>query len=190
MNQEIVARGKTEDLALIAKALTATRNKRSLGDRNLIGHVGKFRRSGVLHYTVTGEIEPDYNQDKFYGVGLNDMLNMLLAAIPGVVEDNMRPACAVLLEVQRADLAGRQLQRVVWTDSDDAAHTITIPEIKAALTRVENLKEKAGRVTAEFAKQIKTTRRQRGAVQIESAEFEVEKPSNVVGEASLETLEG
>ena len=186
MGQIIETRGNTQDLALIAKALTAKRDGISMADRGNITQTGKFRRAGTLHYVVTGEIAEDYDQEKFFGVKLDDLLNMLIAAVPGIVENHMRRACAILTEIHRARVEERRLRPAEYYDPDTGLVTVEVSDIKAATERVEKLRDKAAEITKEFAKSIKVTRTQAGAVTIKEAKFQVEKITRVAGDASLE----
>ena len=169
--------GNKEDFALLAKAFVAKRGGKSLADRDNIQRTGKFIRKGTLSYELHATVNPDYEQHKFWGVGLDDLLNMLIASVPGIVEDNMRVAAAIIIEQKRSDMEGRPIQATCYTDSEGVEWILTTQYIREAMERVKNLRDKAAEVSKEFAAVLKTKKKQRGAVQIESVELTLHKLS-------------
>jgi len=169
--------GNKEDFALLAKAFVAKRGGKSLADRDNIQRTGKFVRKGTLSYELHATVNPDYEQHKFWGVGLDDLLNMLIASVPGIVEDNMREAAAVIIELKRADMEDRPVQDIAYNDTSGREWILTAGYILEAQKRVEKLRDKAAEVSKEFAAVLKTKKKQRGAVQIESVDLTLHKLS-------------
>jgi hypothetical protein len=175
--KDITVTGNKEDFALLAKALTATRDGKSLSDRDNIKRTGKFIRRGTLSYELHAEVKEDYEQQKFWGVGLDDLVNMLLAAVPGVVEDHMRDAAAILVEQKRAEMENRPMRDIHVVGSDGENYVIAVSLAEKMIERANKLKSKAAKVAKDFAQEIKTTRQQRGAVQIGTVNLVLHKQS-------------
>lgn len=165
--------GDREVLVLLAKALTSKRGGATPSDRKHLTIVGDFCHKGTLEYDLTGKVGKDYEKDTYYGVGLDNMLNVLMAVIPGFVEDYMRKACHIALELRKAELEEREVQDSHWVDEKGTHHPLTAQEILDVKAKVEKRIEQAKETVAPFAKVIKTTRPAAGRVDLKDVTLKV-----------------
>lgn len=165
-------------LVYLGKVLSQQVKKKSLSDRLRDARplpVGEHDVEGTIHFSLHADVGEDYETDRFTGVKLDAVLTWIMATVPGFMEDRLREAAAICIEVERAKLQGRNVRMVVWQDSEGNDHKVTAKEIKKKQKQVLAWADKAQETLAPFAKVIKTTVPAKGRVEVSEVKIKVEQ---------------
>jgi hypothetical protein len=172
-----MARGAVYSVAVEDKALLLFLQK-ALGSKaaanpikGLEAQPGPFDVQGTFSVRLSGSVGESYDQDKYYGVEIDELFNILIASLPGFMENTMRKACAIAVEIKRASIEGRSVRDSQWTAEDGEIHFLFAEEIIKASTRIEEMKERAKQAIAPFSEAIKVTRPAAGPVNVEIIEI-------------------
>jgi len=168
--------GDRQLLVYLTKVLTAKTAGKTLGDRIREEEplpVGKHDVSGTIQFSLTANVSEDCETDRFKGVGLDEVLTWIMATVPGFMEDKLRKAAAIVIEIKRAEMEGRKIKATTWTDENGKVHKILVREIKAEQARVQAWKERAQETMAPFAKVIKETVTAKGRVSVSNVDVKV-----------------
>jgi len=174
-NQQISGDRK-QDLVFVGKVLASQSKGKSLSDQireELPLPVGESHVSGVIEYSMDVKIGEDYETDRFKGVKLDKVLSWVVATSPGFLEDNLRRAATVCVELDRASDEGREVHDVTWFDAKGESHTIKADEVKAEAQRVTAWEKRANDSIAPFAKCIKETVKAKGRIDLDNVELRV-----------------
>jgi hypothetical protein len=156
-------------LIFLQKALSSASKSNPIKD--LVARPGKFDVTTQIEVRLSGEVGQDYEKETLYGVELNTFFNVLMASLPGFVENNMRKALSIALELKQAEVEERPVRNSQWTDEDGEIHFLFAEEVELARDRVEAMKDRAAAAIAPFSKCIKTVRPASGRVDVEIVEI-------------------
>lgn len=122
--------------------------------------------------------------ERFFGVSHNDMLDLAIGFF-GCTEDHYRRLAAGCIERKRAELEDRDIQDVVYQDSEGNDRTLTAQEIVEAIERAEVRKERM-ETDAEkpaFSELVKKKVPQRGRIEVAyvGAKARIAKPEELRG---------
>lgn len=176
MSKQTTITGDEQLLVYLGKILSAKSKGKTLGDRIRDEHpipAGEHDVQGVIEFSLHATVGDDYKVDRFKGVGLDEVLTWIMATIPGFMEDKLRKAAAIVIELKRADMEGRKPKATAWTDENGKVHKITVKEIKAEQEKVEAWKERAQKTLAPFAKVIKERVDAKGRLSVSDAQVKV-----------------
>lgn len=130
---------------------------------------GPFDEKVVVTVHCRGSKGEDVGEvDRFFGVSHNDLMDYAIGFLPGFTEDNYRRLAAGCIEVKRAELEEREVQDVVYKDSEGNDRTLTADEILAAVDRAEERKAQmeADAETPAFSELVKKKVPQRGRIEV------------------------
>ena len=178
-NQTISGERK-QDLVFVGKVLSSKTGDKTLSDRireELPLTVGENHVSGTIEYSMDVKVGEDYETERFKGVKLDKILSWVVATSPGFLEDHLRRAATICVELDRAKDDGREVQDVAWIDADGKSHKIMAAEVLSEAERVRAWEERAGTTVAPFAKCIKEKVKAKGRIDLDNVELRV-RPSN------------
>ena len=164
--------GNKSVLWALGKALTSSAS--AVKDKPKDHPPGNFTYKGIVRFEIEGFTKADYMADRYFGVEIDDMFNILMATIPGIVEDNMRRACHVAAEIKRAEMENRAVQDITWTNENGEAVLISADEVIKIMERVEGMPQRAEDTLAPFAKCIKQKRPAAGQIKINMAGIDLD----------------
>jgi len=152
---EVTGLGVDEALTLLQKALASKRGGAAIADRGHVKFTGEFERKGILFYDIAGNVGKDYEGDRFDGVELNTVINMLIAVVPGFTDNHIRKAIAIAVEMKRAANENRDIADIVWVDNEAVSHELKAEEIAEVTERTKARVEAAKEMVAPLSKIIK-----------------------------------
>lgn len=165
-------------LVYLGKILSAKQNGKTLSDRIRDESplpVGDHDVQGVIEFSLHAKVGEDYETDRFKGVALDEVLTWIMATVPGFMEDRLRRAASIVVELKRAEMEGRKVKATTWTDDDGKVHKILVREIQAEQAKVQAWKERAQETLAPFSKIIKQTVPAKGRLSVSKVQVKVTK---------------
>jgi hypothetical protein len=175
-NEEPVVVGDQHLLVYLGKVLTAKTGDKTLADRIRESSplpVGEHEVEGVIEFSLHATVGEDYETDRYKGVALDEVLTWIMATVPGFMEDKLRRAAAIVIELKRAEDEKRKPRAITWTDEGGTEHRITAKEIAAEQEKVEAWKTRAQNTLAPFAKVIKQRVPAKGRLSVSQVRVQV-----------------
>lgn len=166
-------------LALLAKALTSKSGGVEIGARANITETGDFAHEGRLNYRLVGKVGEDFSGDRFYGVELNTVIDLLIGAL-GCTENALRRILSIAVELRRAELEDRKVGEVAYTLEDGTPAIVTVEQIAGLQASVTERKARLASEVARFSQLIKTSVPIKGQVTFSHVGMEVEGAETTV----------
>jgi hypothetical protein len=174
--------GNQHLLVYLGKVLSTKSGDKTLADKIREQNplpVGEHDIKGVIEFSLHAKVGEDYKTDRYKGVSLDEVLTWTMATVPGFMEDKLRRAAAIVIELKRAETEQRQPKAIEWIDKKGVVRKISPLTIMNEKIKTQAWKERAQETLAPFSKVIKQSVPAKGRLSVSDVQVKITdgKPS-------------
>lgn len=173
-------------LSLAGKALNIQLGGQKISDQlKTFLDEGEFDETIDVKLHVTGNVSPDSEALRYYGVEIGFLIDCAVA-IMGCTEDSFRKIACVAGEIKRAELEDRKIKVIDWIDESGESHTVTPEEIAEIQVKITERKERLKNEAICLSQIVQKTVPVKGSVKFDSVDVCVsDKSGKLSGPISL-----